>query len=112
LVESVESSSEWHGPTTVHGYGGFYAYSEDEPNIWEVGATSQGSSTESYRFLSLPTRLVDDLKRLSKARGLTLTEFLRQVADRAAAGLPYGGTVEDDKDLSLKVEEVLARLEE
>jgi hypothetical protein len=66
---------------------------------------------EDYQVLALPTDLLESLNRLSGGRGLSLTEFLRQVVERASAGLPYAGIVEDDdEELSRKVEEVLARL--
>lgn len=87
-------------------------YSGKEPYTWEIGGRiSHGSSMEDYQVLALPTDLLESLNRLSGGRGLSLTEFLRQVVERASAGLPYAGIVEDDdEELSRKVEEVLARL--
>jgi hypothetical protein len=103
----------------------FYGYSPShEPYVMEVGNLTDVAvrnvalthmafnrpGGEEHEWLSLPSDVVDSLRRLSRERGLTVTEFLSQLVNRLSEGLPYGGLIEGDTDLSLKVEEVLARL--
>jgi hypothetical protein len=111
LVHSVGFRPDWDSPVAVEAYGRYFvAHSESQSHIW--GTVSQGLPAETYRVLALPAKLVEELTRLSEARGLSLPDFLRQLVDRATRGLPYAGLIQDDEDLSLKVEEVLARLQD
>ena len=50
------------------------------------------------------------IERAAKQRGVSFSAMVADLASRAPEDLPYAGLVEDDEDLSLRVEEVLARL--
>lgn len=41
---------------------------------------------------------------------MSFSAVVAELVDRDPAPLPYAGIIDDDEDLSLKVEEVLARL--
>lgn len=41
---------------------------------------------------------------------MSLSRLIVQLAEREPGPLPYAGLIEDDPDLSLNVEQVLARL--
>jgi hypothetical protein len=91
--------SVWAAATASDAYGIALPYSSKEPHTWDlIDWSSYGSAMEGYQVLALPADLVEGLNHLSQERGLTLTEFLRQVVERAAAGLPYAGIVEDDDE--------------
>jgi hypothetical protein len=46
----------------------------------------------------------------AKRRGRSFSAVVTELVQRQPAPLPYAGLIDDDEDLSLKVEEVLARL--
>lgn len=63
------------------------------------------------KTISLPASLAEELEEEARRRGISFSALM---AERAAAGEPtrlsYAGIIEDDPDLSLKVEEILKRL--
>jgi hypothetical protein len=66
--------------------------------------------TSVRRTISLPPYLAARIERAARQRGVSFSAVVADLADRAPEELPYAGLVEDDEDLSLRVEEVLRRL--
>jgi hypothetical protein len=66
--------------------------------------------TSVRRTISLPPHLAARIERAARQRGVSFSAVVADLADRAPEELPYAGLVEDDEDLSLRVEEVLRRL--
>jgi quercetin dioxygenase-like cupin family protein len=62
------------------------------------------------RTVSLPPHVAARLDREARRRGLSFSAVVATLAERVPEELPYAGLVEDDEDLALRVEEVLARL--
>jgi hypothetical protein len=62
------------------------------------------------RTISLPPALAARLDSEAKRRNISFSALIVERVSRVAEPLPYAGLVEDDDDLSLRVEEVLARL--
>ncbi len=62
------------------------------------------------RTISLQPNLAAKLEREAKQRGISFSAVIAELVQRAPAELPYEGLIEDDPDLSLRVEEVLGRL--
>jgi hypothetical protein len=62
------------------------------------------------RTISLPPHVAARIERAARHRGVSFSAMVADLASRAPEELPYAGLVEDDEDLSLRVEEVLARL--
>ena len=62
------------------------------------------------RTISLPPAVADQLDNEAKRRGVSFSALIAELADAEPTTLSYSGLVEDDADLSLRVEEVLARL--
>ncbi len=62
------------------------------------------------RTISLPPGLADQLDEEAERRGLTFSALIVELAGAELVELPYAGIVEDDDDLSLRVDEVLSRL--
>ena len=58
----------------------------------------------------MPASLAARLDREAKRRGKSFSALVAELAERKPELLPYAGTITDDPDLSLRVEEVLARL--
>ncbi len=61
------------------------------------------------RTISLPPAVADCLDREARRRGTSFSAVVAELAAGGAGTLPYAGLVDDDEDLSQKVEEVLAR---
>ena len=51
----------------------------------------------------------DSLVDTAIERGVSFAQVIAELASREPAPLPYGGLIDDDPDLSLRVEELLAR---
>jgi class 3 adenylate cyclase len=66
--------------------------------------------TSVRRTISLPPHVAARIERAARQRGVSFSAMVADLAGRASEELPYAGLVEDDEDLSLRVEEVLARL--
>jgi predicted DNA-binding ribbon-helix-helix protein len=62
------------------------------------------------RTISIPASLATRLDREAKRRGKSFSALIAEIAEGKPETLPYAGIVEDDPDLSLRVEEVLSRL--
>jgi len=62
------------------------------------------------RTISLPPHVAAQLEREAERRGISFSAVVAELADGVRDELPYAGLVDDDEDLSLRVEEVLARL--
>jgi predicted DNA-binding ribbon-helix-helix protein len=62
------------------------------------------------RTISIPAALATRLDRQAKRRGTSFSALIAELASGKPEALPYAGTVKDDPDLSLRVEEVLSRL--
>ena len=66
--------------------------------------------TAVRRTISLPPAVAARLDAEAKRRETSFSAVVTDLVDRQPAALPYAGLIADDDDLSLKVEEVLARL--
>lgn len=66
--------------------------------------------TAVRRTISLPPAVAARLDAEAKRRGSSFSAVVTELVDRQPAALPYAGLFDDDDDLSLKVQEVLARL--
>jgi hypothetical protein len=62
------------------------------------------------RTISIPASLATRLDREAKRRGKSFSALIAEIAEGEPEALPYAGIIEDDPDLSLRVEEVLSRL--
>ncbi|MBN2114862.1 MAG: ribbon-helix-helix protein, CopG family [Acidimicrobiia bacterium] len=62
------------------------------------------------RTISLPPAVAERLDREAERRGVSFSAVIAELAADGPAVLPYTGLIDDDEDLSHKVEEVLARL--
>ena len=62
------------------------------------------------RTISLPPAVAERLDREAERRGTSFSAVIAELAAIEPAALPYAGLIDDDEDLSQKVEEVLARL--
>lgn len=58
----------------------------------------------------MPASLAARLDREARRRGKSFSALIAELAERNPEPLPYAGLIEDDPDLSLRVEEVLSRL--
>ena len=66
--------------------------------------------TAVRRTISLPPAVAARLDAEAKRRGTSFSAVVTDLVDRQPAPLPYAGLIADDDDLSVRVEEVLARL--
>ena len=64
------------------------------------------------RTISLPPGLAARLDREADRRNLSFSALVAELLERQPEPLPYAGLIEDDADLSLRVEQALARLGE
>ena len=62
------------------------------------------------RTISLPPAVAERLDREAERRGTSFSAVIAELAAKGPGALPYAGLIDDDEDLSQKVEEVLARL--
>jgi hypothetical protein len=62
------------------------------------------------RTISLPPHVAARIERAARRRGTSFSAVVADLASRAPEELPYAGLIEDDEDLSLRVEEALKRL--
>jgi hypothetical protein len=62
------------------------------------------------RTISLPPHVAARIERAARRRGVSFSAMVADLANQAPEELPYAGLVDDDEDLSQRVEEVLARL--
>ena len=62
------------------------------------------------RTISLPPALAARLDREAERRNMSFSALVAEKIERHDEPLPYAGLIEDDADLSLRVDQVLARL--
>jgi len=62
------------------------------------------------RTISLPPAVADRLDREARRRRTSFSALITELAARGPATLPYAANIDNDDDLSLRVEEVLSRL--
>jgi hypothetical protein len=62
------------------------------------------------RTISLPPAVATRLDREAERRQTSFSSLITELVSQPPGPLPYAGVVEDDEDLSQRVEEVLARL--
>jgi hypothetical protein len=62
------------------------------------------------RTISLPPAVAERLDKEAKRRKTSFSALIADLVQRPAP-LPYEGLIEDDEDLSERVEEVLARID-
>ncbi|MGE4163959.1 MAG: CopG family transcriptional regulator [Vicinamibacterales bacterium] len=62
------------------------------------------------RTISLPPAIAARLDEEAKRRGSSVSAVVAELVQRQPSPLPYAGIIDDDPELSMKVEEVLARL--
>ena len=61
------------------------------------------------KTISLPAYLAEDLEAEAKRRGMSFSALVAERAALPRRELSFAGIIEDDPDLSLKVEEILRR---
>lgn len=62
------------------------------------------------RTVSLPPSVVARLDREAERRPTSFSSLIVELVAEHPEALPYAGSIDDDDDLSQRVEEVLARL--
>ncbi len=63
------------------------------------------------KTISLPPAIAERLDREAKRRRTSVSALVAELAQRQPSKMPYVGLIEDDPDLSQRVEEILARLD-
>jgi hypothetical protein len=59
---------------------------------------------------TIPAALATRLDRQAKLRGKSFSALIAELASDQREELPYAGIIEDDPDLSCRIDEVLSRL--
>lgn len=62
------------------------------------------------RTISLPPAVAARLDREAERRNTSFSSLVTELVSQQPEPLPYAGVIDDDEDLSRRVEEVLARL--
>ena len=62
------------------------------------------------RTISLPPSVAARLDREAERRQTSFSSLIAELVSQHPEPLPYAGVIDDDEDLSQRVEEVLARL--
>ena len=63
------------------------------------------------RTISLPPSVAERLDKEAKRRKTSFSALITELVHQQPQRLPYAGLIDDDEDLSERVEEVLARLD-
>lgn len=66
--------------------------------------------TAIRKTISFPPSVAKRLEREAKRRKKSLSALVTELVDRQPENLPYAGLIDDDEELSHKVEEILARV--
>jgi hypothetical protein len=66
--------------------------------------------TAVRRTISLPPAVAERIESEARRRRTSFSAVVTELVSRQPAPLPYAGLFDDDKDLSLKIDEVLSRL--
>ena len=61
------------------------------------------------RTISLPPAVAERLDKEAKRRRTSFSALVAELVQRQPERLPYAGLIEDDEDLSERVDEILAR---
>jgi predicted CopG family antitoxin len=62
------------------------------------------------KTISLPPAVADRLDKEARRRNTSFSALVTELVQQSAQQLPYAGLIDDDEDLSDRVEEILARL--
>jgi hypothetical protein len=62
------------------------------------------------RTISMPAALAKRLNREARRRRTPFSALIAELVDRGPGELPYAGAIDDDPNLSLRIDEVLSRL--
>ena len=63
------------------------------------------------RTISLPPSVAERLDKEARRRKKSFSALITELVQQQPQPLPYAGLIDDDEDLSERVEEVLARLD-
>lgn len=63
------------------------------------------------KTISLPPAVARRLDREAKRRGTSVSALVTELVSREPEALPYEASIDDDEDLSLRVEAILGRLD-
>jgi predicted CopG family antitoxin len=66
--------------------------------------------TSVRKTISLPPTVAERLDREARRRKTSVSALVTELVQKQTATLPYAALVEDDEELSLRVEEILARV--
>ena len=61
------------------------------------------------KTISLPPAIAKRLDDEARRRRTSVSAVVTELVERGSESLPYAGLIDDDEDLSLRVEEILAR---
>jgi len=61
------------------------------------------------KTISLPPAVAKRLDKEAKRRKTSVSALVAELVEKQPARVPYAGLIEDDEDLSIRVEEILAR---
>ena len=62
------------------------------------------------KTISLPPAVAKQLDQEARRRKTSVSALVTELVSRPPQTLPYAGLIDDDEDLSLRVEEILSRL--
>jgi hypothetical protein len=62
------------------------------------------------RTISMPAAVARRIEREAKRKKTSFSAIVADLVERTPTELPYAGVIDDDPNLSLKVDEVLSRL--
>jgi hypothetical protein len=65
--------------------------------------------TAVRRTISLPPSVAARLDEEARRRGTSFSAIVTELVQREPAALPYAGLIDDDENLSLKIQEILSR---
>jgi hypothetical protein len=66
--------------------------------------------TSVRRTISLPPAIAERLERQARRKRVSVSAVVAELVSNQPERLPYAGMIDDDQALSLRVEEVVARL--
>ena len=58
----------------------------------------------------MPAAIARHIEREAKRKKTSFSAIIAELVERAPGDLPYAGIIDDDPDLSLKIDEVLSRV--
>jgi len=63
------------------------------------------------KTITLPSAIAERLEAEARRRKMSISAVVTELVSRQSEQLPYAGLIDDEEDLSLRVEKILARLE-